>query len=54
MAGQFAATHQWTHDPAMNPVMALATLDVIFANNVSVVVTSADMSLTFPTKEAWG
>ena len=46
------ATCQPTHDPALNPVMALATFDVsrFLAVNFRIVATRADMSLPFPTK----
>ncbi len=44
-------THQLTHDPAMNPVMVLATFDVIqfLAKNVGIVAKCADTLPTFPT-----
>ncbi len=48
-----------SHDPAPNPVTALATFDIsqFLADNVSIMVTRADMLPTFPTKPwntEWG
>ena len=51
--GSHVLTHQPTWDPAMNPVMALATFDIsqFLADNVGVMVTCAKMLLTCPAKD---
>ena len=52
IAGEFCRKHQLTRDPAMNPVMVLATFDGrrFLANNVSIMATHADISMTIPTE----
>ena len=53
MAGSRAATHQPTHDPAMNSVTVLTTFGVsqFLADNVGIMATNADILPTFPTKK---
>ena len=50
--GRLALTRQLTCDPTPNPVMALVTFDIgqFLGDNVGIVMTHSDTSLTFPTK----
>ncbi len=51
LLGSHAVTNQPTCDQAMNPVMASAMFDIAqFTADISIVLTRADMSPTFPTK----